>query len=258
MWLEVCALSYQGKYREKNEDNLYFCKKYMSEKQNDFFEYKKLSVRRKNIAFAVFDGMGGYQFGERASFLAVQNFKYFYGKYNNDFLEEFIEDTNKMICHENKKRNCNMGTTTAILLIYQNKIIVCNVGDSKIYRVNKSSIQKLTQDHTMVEIMLRSKLIEKPLAENHPHKNVLTQYLGMEETILQPFICEYEKMQYGDIFLLCSDGLTEKNSEQQLFDMINQKHSAKQIAKNLIIASIDKKTKDNITLIVLKVGKGIF
>ena len=58
----------------------------MSEKQNDFFEYKKLSVRRKNIAFAVFDGMGGYQFGERASFLAVQNFKYFYGKYNNDFL----------------------------------------------------------------------------------------------------------------------------------------------------------------------------
>ena len=56
----------------------------------------------------------------------------------------------------------------------------------------------------------------------------------------------------------CSDGLTEKNSEQQLFDMINQKHSAKQIAKNLIIASIDKKTKDNITLIVLKVGKGIF
>ncbi len=258
MWIEVCALSYQGEYREKNEDNLYFCRKYMLEKQNNFFEYKKLNFRQKNIAFAVFDGMGGYQLGERASFLAAQNFKYFYEKYSNDFLKKFISDTNEIICYENKKENCHMGTTTAILLIYQNRIIVCNVGDSKIYRINKNSIQKLTQDHTIVETMLRSKLIEKSLAENHPHKNILTQYLGMNETILVPFICEYEKMQYGDIFLLCSDGLTEKNSEQQLFDMINQNDSAKQIAKNLIIASIDKKAKDNITLIVLKVKKGIF
>ena len=200
---------------------------------------------KKGVSLAVFDGMGGEEDGEIASYLAAHTFS----KMQNDempeaFLKKTVLEMNQAVFEESQKRFCSMGSTTVILYIKGEKVFVCNVGDSKAFLAGEELVQ-LSKDHTD-EAFLR----EHGITDRKP---VLSQYLGAdpEELMLEPFFMEKE-IERGDCFLLCSDGLTDMLSGEQILHILREEDSAKACAEHLVQEALDHGGYDNITVMVVK------
>lgn len=176
------------------------------------------------------DGMGGYNGGEIASKLAVESAKNYIKNYFSSiqldqnsilqFLKEVVEYTNKTVYQRarEEKELEEMGTTLEICLIYLNKVFIAHVGDSRIYRIRKNFMRKLTTDHSYVEKLVKDGSITREQAYTHPKKNMLTQAVGCELEV-QPEI-SVKGFLKDDILLICSDGLTNMVSENEIYGII--------------------------------------
>src|SRR5699024_5008542 len=155
------------------------------------------------------------------------------------------------VVYEKSKENDdlkNMGTTLDICLIYQNKAFISHIGDSRIYRIRKEFMRKLTKDHSYVQQLVDEGKITKEESMNHPKKNMLIKALGCTEFIepdsmIKGFI-------KGDIILMCTDGLTNMVSEQEIFNIL--KSNTAQPSKDLVAKANENGGLDNITAIVIK------
>ncbi|NLP44314.1 MAG: Stp1/IreP family PP2C-type Ser/Thr phosphatase [Peptococcaceae bacterium] len=165
--------------------------------------------------YAVADGMGGHNAGEVASRLAVEGLKEkakaligIDNQHVQEWMIEAIDQTNKEIFEAsfNSLETQGMGTTLTALLIKDNKAVIGHVGDSRIYLWRNSTLRLLSEDHSMVNELIRLGQLTAEKAKNHPHRNVLSRALGVEKTITVD--CFQLEIQKRDVFLLCTDGFS--------------------------------------------------
>lgn len=245
-----------GKVRENNEDN-FFINGYYKENADAPIKAAEDTNRRKQYVFAVCDGMGGRNRGETAALLALQALHIPLG---GNFLEEmhrYIDEANRKICDEIAQTGERMGTTVALLMIERGRVNVCNIGDSRVYRLRGTELVQLSYDHTRVQQMIESGVLDRQSARKSKERHVLTQHLGIfsEEFLLDPYISETDGAKKGDMFLLCSDGLTDMMDDEEIGRcMMHWKDRPPKFAVNsLLISALEKGGRDNITAIVVKI-----
>ena len=241
--IKAYAKSDVGKVREMNEDAFYI--------SNSLDEVQ---------LYMLADGMGGYNGGEIASKLAIQSAKNYI---ENNFKEiekdkdsiiqligSSIEYAN-MVVYEKAKENkelSGMGTTLEICLIYNNRAFIGHVGDSRIYRIRKEFMRKLTQDHSYVQKLVKDGTITQEEAAHHPQKNMLMKALGCN-AFVEPDVMVKGFLK-DDILIMNSDGLTNLVSQEEIFK--EAKKNIEQATKNLVQMANDNGGYDNITVIIIK------
>lgn len=207
------------------------------------------------------DGMGGYTGGEVASKLAVQSAVNYLNEHfnkNKDYQKEeilviiknAIEYANNEVYKKSKEIEEleQMGTTLEICLIYRNRAFIAHIGDSRVYRLRKGILRRLTKDHSYVQTLIEDGTITKEEAEHHPDKNMLMKALGCEEKI-EPDIMVKGFLK-DDVMLICSDGLTNMVPENQIQEIIET--DIKNATQKLVKLAKDNGGLDNITLIIIK------
>ena len=237
------AKSDVGKAREMNQDAYY-----ISDSSSDVKLY------------LLADGMGGYKGGEIASQLAI--------KCTRNYIENNLKDTPKdresllqliassmeyanMVIYEKSKENKElegMGTTLEVCLIYNSKAYIGHVGDSRIYRIRKNFMRKLTQDHSYVQKLVKDGTITKEEAENHPKKNMLMKALGCN-AFVEPDV-SVKGFLRDDILLIASDGLINMVKQEDIFSIATGNIEKAPI--RLVELANDNGGLDNITVVVIK------
>ena len=205
------------------------------------------------------DGMGGYKGGEIASSIAVNCTKNYIinniSKIKKE-KEEFLNLINSaveyanLIVHEKSKEDIelhDMGTTLDICLIYNNRVFIGHVGDSRVYRIRKNIIRKLTTDHSYVEKLVKEGTITKEEAYNHPKKNMLMKALGCNTLVEPDVMCK--GFLKDDILLMCSDGLTNMIKDNEIYKILLE--NPEDPATALIKKANENGGYDNITTIIV-------
>ena len=203
--------------------------------------------------FVVADGMGGAQAGEVASEMAVESFG---GGLPDgapaDALVRVIEDANRRI-HDRSRaeaQRAGMGTTVTAAYVGEREVTIAHVGDSRAYVLRDGELTRLTRDHSLVgELVARGKLTEQQ-AETHPQRSVITRALGPEPDV-QVDVQAYQA-RAGDVFMVCSDGLTSMVPEARVRELLTAAGSLDQGGRELIAAANDAGGRDNITVILFR------
>lgn len=254
MSFQLCAAcgSNVGKVRSNHEDNFYFQGRGLPMENRGLSGIAAAKFPLTNACcFAVFDGMGGVEFGEVASFLATDTLitkmssLHGYPASAHSFLEEVCDAMNAAICYESEKCcSGRMGTTAAMVLFTPDRVHACNLGDSRIYRLRNQEIVQISQDH--VETF--------PPGMRTRRKPRLTQHLGIypDEMALEPHIVSSD-LRRGDIYLLCSDGLSDMLSDSEIDNCLRSHASVRQSVAHLIKSALTKGGRDNVTAIVIQV-----
>ncbi|MGM0410464.1 MAG: Stp1/IreP family PP2C-type Ser/Thr phosphatase [Bacillota bacterium] len=201
----------------------------------------------------VADGMGGHKAGDVASQVAVDLIKNYEFEFEKEILDE-IEDLFNMVNKEiitigsKNPEYKGMGTTLSLALIYNNKLYIGHIGDSRIYIYRNSKLEKITTDDSLVNELIEKGKISKGEAFNHPQKHILTQALGTDYKInIEKKIVELKD---NDILLFCTDGLTDMIREEKIEEIIANNFSDINIlAKKLGKKALENGGSDNITLI---------
>jgi serine/threonine protein phosphatase PrpC len=207
--------------------------------------------------FVVADGMGGAQAGEVASRIATEAFEP--GNDADDapeiYLRSVAEHANTRI-HELSQEDSSrsgMGTTLTAALISDDEISFAHVGDSRAYLFRDGELRRLTSDHSLVEELRRQGRLTEEQASEHPQRSIITRALGPEPTV------NVDTMTYparpGDVYLLCSDGLTTMLSEEQIVDELRRTPDLQRAVHNLIRAANDAGGRDNITAVAFRLDE---
>ncbi|HAS72582.1 MAG TPA: Stp1/IreP family PP2C-type Ser/Thr phosphatase [Clostridiales bacterium UBA8960] len=205
--------------------------------------------------FIVSDGMGGYHAGEIASELAANSVL---EAFNMKQAFNFEIDVHDLLVHANEKiieyvkahPECRgMGTTIVVAYLDENHLWIANVGDSRCYGISQNGIVQLSEDHSLVAELVKIGSISPEEAERHPDRNVITSALGVERNF-EVFIAKFDIKDYSHI-LLCSDGLSNMVSSQELMDVIKSEPFDR-IPKTLIDLANQKGGKDNITAVCVE------
>jgi PPM family protein phosphatase len=203
--------------------------------------------------FVVADGMGGAQAGEVASEMAVESFdRGLPDGSPAEALVQVIEDANRRI-HDRSRaesQRAGMGTTVTAAYVGENEVTIAHVGDSRAYLLRDGKLERLTRDHSLVgELVARGKLTEEQ-AESHPQRSVITRALGPEPDV-QVDVQTYQARD-GDVFMVCSDGLTSMVPEAQVTPILENAGSLEQAGRELIAAANEAGGRDNITVILFR------
>ena len=246
--IECWYACHRGLRRKINQDNVYISGKVktvlcprIEEIHNENVEDAGASV------FAVFDGMGGEEAGEMASYLCADYMSQCdFNSEREDLLEKFCYDANRIVVeYADDNGIFSMGTTAAIIRVDNNVIEACNLGDSRIFRINDNNIELLSVDHT--------------IGLDKAKKTPLYQYIGIpeNETLLQPHIVK-KKYYKNDFYLICSDGLSDYVSDIKIKDIVEEctesKKGGRGIADKLLQEALASGGKDNISLILIKLN----
>ncbi|KAA3641018.1 MAG: serine/threonine-protein phosphatase [Proteobacteria bacterium] len=201
--------------------------------------------------FLVADGMGGHDHGEIASALARDFIMA--GLVDGNNLTDTIHKANDAIiaCSLEKESQLPMGTTVAIMQFNQQHCHCAWVGDSRIYRWRAGKLMAISSDHSYVQELVDQKLITSDQARTHPHRNVVTQALGVTDNSELSIAQVTDDWQPGDKFLICSDGLTEEVEDQTIEQILSQDLVPKELCDQLMIKALENGGSDNITVIVL-------
>ena len=248
--LDAACLCNTGKVRKNNEDNFYFDNRCL-EAENNGLKHPVTMTKtlRREICVAVFDGMGGENYGEYASFAAADCMQSTTRRLKDYFiperkflhgmcikLNEAVVEKQKVLCTE------RMGSTLVALYFSHGFVYTCNLGDSRAYRLRNGEFLQLTEDH-----------IERREGEQIK-KAPLTQHLGInpEDFLIEPYIAK-GKLMRGDQYLLCSDGLTDMLTNIELTNILCSTASTEECVQKLIDSALENGGRDNITAIVCRI-----
>lgn len=252
--LNAAVCSDVGRVRQKNEDNFYL----MGSVREDVSQPRRKDRCRCEIReslFAVADGMGGEANGEAASLMTVQSLHPCQFDAIHKTAAESIRQANRLICQEiERNRGRRMGSTLAALYIDAGKAVCCNVGDSRGYLLRHGHLRQLTEDHTRVQQMVRMGMLTPEQAAGHKNRHILSQNIGIfeDEMVIEPAFSEPVALEQGDIFLLCSDGLTDMVTDPQIGKALNT-GTAAQMVRRLVKLALEHGGKDNVTALVVQV-----
>lgn len=246
---EICSQTSPGLVRENNEDAV------------SFDAASRLCV--------LADGMGGYNAGEIASGMAVafiksemgrwlsQAGKYANGKEVRRALEICVENANHSIFNA---ANANppyagMGTTLVVGVFQQDRLILGHIGDSRCYRLRCGELQQMTKDHSLLQEQLDAGMITPEQALTSTNKNLVTRALGVEDTVMLEV--HEHRVDPGDIYLMCSDGLSDMVSDADIASVITGGVSLEQKARQLIAAANEGGGRDNISVLLIQVEEAL-
>ena len=251
--IDVAGLTDVGKKRGHNED--------------------ALLINEEQKLYIVADGMGGHASGEVASGMAIETLNHFFKEteededrtwpykmdktlsYQENRMINGVKLANKQIFRraQNDLRLKGMGTTIVSLFCRERYAYIGHVGDSRVYRIRQGKLEQLTEDHSLLNDYMKIKKLTQNEIDNFPHKNVIVRALGMKERVQVDI--RREEMRVGDLFLLCSDGLSGLVNDEDLLRIVNE-HGAvlEQAAKKLIDAANKNGGNDNITTVLARVA----
>jgi protein phosphatase len=234
--VEQASLTDVGRQRNANEDAL--------------FEAEGVAL------FAVADGMGGARAGEVAAGAAVEELSGLTGEADigEGQLASAVEQANRRI-HELSQSDeslSGMGTTMTTLAVRDAEVAIAHVGDSRAYRLREGELDRLTHDHSLVDEMVRAGKLTPEEAEVHPQRSIITRALGPEPEV------EVERLTHparpGDVYLVCSDGLTTMLPEDAIGAILGARSSLAEAAEALVRAANEAGGRDNITVVLFRLG----
>lgn len=241
--MEYFYLTDPGKVRDHNEDSVIICR-------ND----------NNEILMAVADGMGGHKAGEIASSITITHIgKRFreLGSVGNkedaiSFIKDVVSEANVLIYKytEEHPESMGMGTTIVLALITEDYLLFGNIGDSSGFAMKNKKLHKVTTDHTLVNLLVKSGELTEEEAKEHPRKNVLMKALGAQTTVEMDVI-EVEKNIEG--ILLCSDGLTNMLDVEQINKVLLEDLDIEEKVQKLIYKSNNRGGNDNISVALLEI-----
>ncbi|HUQ63212.1 MAG TPA: Stp1/IreP family PP2C-type Ser/Thr phosphatase [Acidimicrobiales bacterium] len=207
--------------------------------------------------YAVADGVGGHQAGEVASQTAIETLAEEFNDPTTDGLVTAIKAANEAVwrlAQDNAERR-GMGTTiTAVALVEddaEEHLAIVNVGDSRAYLFRSSELAQISEDHSLVEELVRKGQLTHEEAQVHPQRSIITRALGMEPEIEVDY---WQLVAYrGDRILLCSDGLTNEVSDDRIASTLRQIRDPKEAARDLVRQARDHGGNDNITVVIVDV-----
>lgn len=223
-------------------------------------DFVKVFKNQSNIIMGIVcDGMGGHQGGDVASTMAVSHLGHNFSK--TDFTDP--ELAQKWLTVQLKLENeiiletadrfsdlNGMGTTVVLALAFDEKILIAHLGDSRAYLYGSNDFKQITQDHSLVNELVKMGEITEQQARNHPQKNIITETLGVSSTINPEF--DNLEVHAGDIFLLCTDGLTNSLTDPQIQQILATKNlTLKERCNKLINEANRLGGGDNITVCLL-------
>jgi len=231
--VEEAARTDAGRQRHANEDSYY----------------------ARAPAFAVADGMGGAQAGEVASRIAADVFE----ERTDDGspqqqLERIAREANRRIfdlAQEDASRS-GMGTTLTAALVADDEVAIVHVGDSRAYLMRDGELRQLTRDHSLVEELRRQGRLTSEEAEEHPQRSIITRALGPERRV-EPDV-HTQQARSGDLFLLCSDGLTSMVRQGRLQEIVADAPDLRTAADRLVAEANEMGGRDNITVVLFRLG----
>jgi len=230
----------RGKVRESNEDSY--------------------AANAKNRLFLVADGMGGHAAGEIASSIAASTVEEYVALRHSsplaprDILQLAVREANTRIYHTQLDRAefAGMGSTLTAILLRNGKYYVAHVGDSRAYLLRDGVLRQITRDHSVVWDLLEKGLIEKKDLSGHPKKNLITRSIGPHPQV--EIDMEAGDVQAGDVYLLCSDGLTDVVADENLGRLLSgSRGTPQQLSEDLVEAANRAGSPDNITAVVLRI-----
>ena len=204
--------------------------------------------------FVVADGMGGAQAGEVASALAVEEFQQELPEEGSveERLSNRIREANRRIYERSRREHehAGMGTTLTAVYVDDDGLAVAHVGDSRAYIFRDGTLTRLTQDHSLVEELVRQGKLTEEQAAEHPQRSIITRALGIELDV------EVDTWSYparaGDVVLLCSDGLTSMIGEDRITDILGSEPNLDRAGDRLIAAANEAGGRDNITVVLFR------
>jgi protein phosphatase len=231
--VEEAARTDTGRQRHANEDSYY----------------------ARSPIYVVADGMGGAQAGEVASRIAADAFDEDMGDGNpEEQLAARASEANRRIfdlAREDSSRS-GMGTTLTGALLSSDEVSIVHVGDSRAYLFRDGELQRLTRDHSLVEELRRRGQLTPEEAEDHPQRSIITRALGPEPDV--ELDVHTHQARTGDVFLLCSDGLTSMIREERLGAILTESETLKDALDRLIEEANEAGGRDNITVVAFRVG----
>ena len=242
MTIELHAAVDPGRARSNNEDSV---------------------ATDDDVALAVLaDGMGGYNAGEVASNMATSFIRTELGRWLREASAQASDAEVRRamdICVDNANRaifnaaNTNpqyagMGTTLVVAVFRDNRVLLGHVGDSRCYRLREGKLQQITRDHSLLQEQIDAGLITPEQAAFSANKNLVTRAVGVEDTVLLE--THQHDVQAGDVFLLCSDGLSDMLDDDGIAEVLQRHESLEEGTRALIEAANEAGGKDNISVIL--------
>lgn len=216
--------------------------------------------------FIVTDGMGGHRGGAQAAGIVIEDLpvmietglhrlKSKKPRSIRRVLEQSLIEHSRHVRLEGgaERGRVNMGATVVVLLVHKGRGYIGSLGDSRIYRLRGRRLRQLTRDHSVVAEMVAEQKIEPAEAEEHPDRHQITQYAGMDEPA-RPHLRSFE-LKTGDVFLLCSDGLTDMAPDRQLARILRDQTDPQQAAQMLVDQANTAGGQDNVTAVVVAWGR---
>jgi len=242
--MEYGYLTDPGKVRSHNEDSVTIVKNINDE-----------------ILLAVADGMGGHRGGEIASSIAINNVAKRFSEISSvgnkedaiGWIKDIVSEANASIYKYTAEHpeSEGMGTTLVMAILTDDFLLIGNIGDSSGYVIKNKKLHKITCDHTLVNLLVKSGELSEEAAKAHPRKNVLMKALGATTTVeMDVFDVETDV----DGLLLCSDGLTNMLDDEQIMKVLNEDRCVQDKLSKLISKSNNRGGTDNISIAYLNKG----
>jgi PPM family protein phosphatase len=209
--------------------------------------------------FAIADGMGGAQAGEVASGLATAALKEGQADAGGEQrIADLIQEANRRVYDRSSSdpNTSGMGTTITVALVEDDHVAFGHVGDSRAYLIRDASMEQLTEDHSLVNELLKTGKLSREEAETHPQRSVITRALGTDPDVdVDTFSVRAEN---GDLFLLCSDGLTDMVSEESILDLVERHRDDIDGALRALVKEANRGGgQDNITVVAFEIANGV-
>jgi len=209
--------------------------------------------------FAVADGMGGHLAGEVASGMAIDAVKRMAASHeiaSISVMREAVSGAHEAIyAHAKANPACaGMGTTLSVMWRGGHYMYIAHVGDSRIYRLRGGEMEQITQDHSLVEELVRARILTREEARRHPRRNIITRALGTQGDNAPDLLAADRKP--GDLWLLCTDGLTGMVSDGDIARTLKETDDLDAAADSLLAQALDAGGRDNVTLILWRDEEG--
>ena len=253
-----CAKTDRGLKRSQNEDSYLVVRE---------IRFSPRFCSTTGALFAIADGMSGHTGGGLASKMAIESLRKHcmditphYGSVHRGKQDQVITKLEKAflaihdeICTvaENNEKYTYMGTTLSTLLIAGKRGYIAHVGDSRIYLLRNNHLEQLTHDDTMAQLSVEMGYLKQSEVQGHPLSHSLVQALGQG---VDEVFTKAVEIKPGDVFVLCSDGLYDMISDEEILEIVGYRPTAWRPCEQLVEAAIRNGGKDNITLIVVKIS----
>jgi protein phosphatase len=222
----------------------------------DYVFCSETAIGKLPNLFIVADGMGGHNAGDYASRFCVEFFKEKIEQSDKELpiasIGDAIQETNKALRNKAMEQIEleGMGTTFVAATIIGNELYVANIGDSRLYVIGKE-MKQITEDHSLVEAMVKSGELDRLQARVHPNKNVVTRALGANSEV-EPDFFEVS-LEEDDLILICSDGLTNMLEDEKIEQIIKETQDLQTAVETLVSLANQNGGKDNIAIILIRI-----